>query len=421
MAILQFRKPREEAEEYYDPEEYYTEEVYEEEAYPEDAPSDREDYTERIRRHRRAVVIRTVVLTLLMIGMVSFVAYRVDTRVFSGAEISQVSPLVRSSSSIFKNLGGNVFSYSRDGASCMDPDGKPIWNITYEMQQPMIDIEGNTAAIADYNGSKVYVVTSEKTLGTVTTLMPIRAISVSRSGEVAAVLADSNVTWVYLYAADGTEIAYFRMSMNRTGYPVSVSISPGGEMVCISYLRADGTDVKSSVAFYNFGSIGQNEIDNYVSGFDYRDEIVPYVRFISDTASFAVSDERIAFFTGRQIPQAGENIFFKENLLSVYSSDKYVALLFPDSSGVEQYRLDIYNARGDKITTIPFTMDFTDIQIAYDRIYISDEQSGKIFDVDGTQKFSGAFGKSIDALIPGSRIDKITVITTDGLERLTLN
>ena len=442
MPILRFRKPKRDdsyVPEYEEYDEYGEDEYYEEYGEQEDpyedydgyedseeifetapSPDKKDHYTAKIRRYRRAKAMRTIAVVVILVMIALIVLYRIDTKVFTEASAENVAQIVRPSSAEYRSLNGSIFVYSRDGAHCMDTDGKPRWNITYEMQQPIVDISGDKAVIADYNGSTLYVVSAEKQLSTIRTGMPVRAVSVAENGEVAAVLSDAAVTWVYLYSSSGEEVAYFKMTMNQTGYPVSVSISPNGEMVCISHLRAEESDVRSSVAFYNFGAVGQNEVDNYVSGFDYKDEIVAFTRFLNDQTSFAVSDSRIAFFQGREIPQSGENMFFSENCQAVYCSNKYAALLFPDTSGDYGYRLDVYDSKGTRISSIHFSMEFTGIQIAYDRIYIYDEQSCMIYNTDGTRKFDGALGKSIDALIPGQRIDRFTVITSDGLDRISL-
>lgn len=412
MAVIKFKKPGQNK---------YIPDLSVEEA---DIPEERQEkdgYLKRIRRHRRFVFARTAIGILLLAALAVAVYIQIDSRIFSGVSYKKIGDVTRSLGTGYKMLGSHVLVYSRDGASCIDPEGKAVWNITYEMQRPILDQNGEVAAIADYNGSSVYVVGEKGILGTVNTNMPVRGISVAGNGEVAAVLGDTSVTWVYLYSKDGQEIAHFKMSMDQTGYPVATAISPGGEMVAVSHLLPDGSNMKSSVAFYNFGSVGQNEVDNYVSGFDYTNEIVPVLHFITDSSSFAVSDSRIVFFQGKEIPQSGETVFFSEELKGVYYGDGYAALLFPDTSGEHTQRLDVYNAKGVLVSSVGISMDFSDVQIAYGRIYIYDDQECMIYDIDGRLKFKGAFGRNVMALIPSAKIDRMTVITEEGVERLTLN
>ena len=56
------------------------------------------------------------------------------------------------------------------------------------MQNPIVSVCGEVAAIADYNGRTIYIQSKEKQLGTVTTNLPIRSINVAANGVVAVVL-----------------------------------------------------------------------------------------------------------------------------------------------------------------------------------------------------------------------------------------
>ncbi len=40
--------------------------------------------------------------------------------------------------------------------------------------------------------------------------------------------------------------------------------------------------VSTIVSFYNFGSVGQNEIDNNVGTYTYEDVLVPEIAYVSD-------------------------------------------------------------------------------------------------------------------------------------------
>ena len=145
----------------------------------------------------------------------------------------------------------------------------------------MVSVSGHVAAVGDYNGRTIYVVNSGGQLGTVNTNLPIRKICVSESGVVAAVLDDADVTRILLYNGNEnteTSIVDIKATMNKSGYPVSICLSPNGKLMAISYLYVDSGDMKTTVAFFNFGEVGRNQSDNYVSGYDYLDTIVPYVQ-----------------------------------------------------------------------------------------------------------------------------------------------
>ena len=52
---------------------------------------------------------------------------------------------------------GHILKLSRDGAEAFEGNGKAIWNITYEMQDPRAATCGDVVAIADKQGSELYV------------------------------------------------------------------------------------------------------------------------------------------------------------------------------------------------------------------------------------------------------------------------
>ena len=147
---------------------------------------------------------------------------------------------------------------------------------------------------------------------------------------------------------------------------------------------------------------------------------MPVVRFLTGDTVFGVSDSRIAFFTGKEIPQNTANTMFDENLLGVYYGDGYAALLFPDMTGEERYRLDVYTSKGEKKSSIRFAMDFTQIQIASDQIIINNGQECAVYNTAGEKKYEGNFGREVSAVIPTSKQGKFLVITGGIVEKMTL-
>lgn len=376
-------------------------------------------------RKRRRKNLRLLLRILAGIGIAAvcaaLIAWLASQRIYSSATYEVIATLTPTDDTRYVSLGSHLVYYSKDGASCINHSGSTVWSVSYEMQHPLASKAGNVLALCDYNGSKIYLENADGVIGTVDTSLPIRDISVSESGEVAAVLADTDTTWVYLYESSGNPIAYFKTTMSQSGYPISVAVSPNGELVCVSHLITNSTGIHSSLAFYNFGSVGQNVAENNVAGFNYDDEIFPFVRYLNDSACAAVSDARIAYFNGREIPQNGANAMFTDELQAVYSSDQYIGLLFPDTSGESLYSLQIYDAGGNKVSTIPFDQAFTEIQIEGDAVYINNESSLVIYNLQGQQRFSGSFPMKVSSVIPeGGSAARLYLVTENGMELMTL-
>ncbi len=379
------------------------------------------NYADKIRRHRLYLFLRFFLVASLLAAIVICVIVQINTRTFSTASFNQVSTLTYVEGTTWYNLNGHILAVSKDGASCTDTKGNVIWNITYEMQEPVVSIAGNVAAIADYSGSNVYVMDASRQLCSVSTDLPVYAVSAAENGSVAVVLNGTDAMWVNMYDAKGSMIEQSKMSMGQMGYPLSVSVSPNGELLCISHLQISGTKVKTSIAFYNFGAVGQNYSDNCVSGYDYEGEIFPVTHFMDGNTAFAVSDSRLVFFQGKQIPQNGMNNLFSENLKGVYYDDSYVALVFNDVTGEEAYRLELYNSSGNKVSEFGFDLDYTTLQISGDCVIMNNEQECRIYSTGGIQRYAGEFSRTVSLLVPSSRTGVMTVVTEDEIDTMTLN
>ena len=259
--------------------------------------------------------------------------------------------------------------------------------------------------------------------GTVKTNLPIRSFCVSENCVVAAVLDDADVIRIYVYDANEdteTPIIESRVTMDKSGYPVSITLSPNGKLMAISYLYVDNGSIKSSVAFYNFGEVGKNESDNYVSGYDYIDTIIPYVQFMDNDSAFAVSDDRIVFFQGAERPASVASNFIEEEVQSIYYSENYVGLVFINQSGESAYRLDVYNASGSKIHSQLFDIEYTDIVFNKDQIIIYNDMDCQICSIKGVDKFTGEFDKSTCLVIPTASIYKYITVTMDSVDTIEL-
>ena len=379
-------------------------------------------YEEKLRRHKRRRYIRTVTFVLLLIAVLMSGVILWMRRGYRHADLEPVITLSAEDGTAYESLGGNIIRYGSEGAKCIDRRGNILWDVSYEMQQPVTSVSGNVIAIANRSGYYVYVMNTQGLMGTIHTMLPIHSIAASENGEVAVIMNDSKVTWVRLYTARGKEIAYIVRSMEENGYPIAAAVSPDGKTLCLSSVQMSNTAVKSNVSFYDFGKNGSGSGDHLVDFSDFIDEVVPEIRYIDNSTCVGVSDKRLIYFINSPFrPSSSTNIMFSENLQGVFCSESLIGLLFVNTKEDSEYRLAVYNKRGKKLGTVKFTMQFTDIAIAGDKVYIYDEKNCQIFTIDGRCLFNGELGKSIRAMIPGPELSDILVVSGGEIDSVHLH
>lgn len=375
-----------------------------------------ETFLEKLKKHRLTMLYRLLLFVLICGAIVALFIIQYKNKTYTDYDVTRSTGRTAVSGAKDIRLGNYILTYSKDGAHCSDASGNVLWDQTYEMQSPIVSVCGSVTAIGDYNGRNIYIYNAEKQLGTITTNLPVRNLCVAANGVVAAVLEDSDVTWIYVYNTSGEVLVSFHTKMQNTGYPVSVSLSPNALLCAISYIYVDAGVVKSRVAFYNFDEYGQNQIDNLVGGYNYPDTVVPYVQFMNNTCVFAVCDDSIVFFKGSQIPEFLSGHYFDAEIRGVYHNDSYVGVVFYNAMGNTRYRMEIYNNAGEHVKTQEFDLDYTDILFDKDTYIIYNEEECIIMSMSGVEKYNGSFKKAVRLLVPTNGNYRYTLATRDSVD-----
>jgi hypothetical protein len=349
------------------------------------------DFGALIQKHRLAVFGRTLFVIFVFALLGTLVYVQLKNQVYTSYVILSSIARQQYDSSVCLSYGNGFLSYSGDGISYTDAKGNAVWNQAYEMQEPMVRVAGSKVAVADYNGHIIYSISQDGNYIEIDTNLPIREIAVSESGMVAAVLEDTGITWIYLYSSMGETIAYIRTTMQNSGYPSALALSPDGTLLAVSYLTVDNGTAKSSVAFYNFSSVGQNYVDNFVSGSDYADAVIPFLAFLNNDTSFAVADNRLVIYGGGQRPKSVADVLLNEEIQSIFYNESHIGLVFLDTTGNGKYRLDVYNTSGLVETSLYFDMDYKDIIFRKDNIIIYNETQCLLANMNGVERFNGDF------------------------------
>jgi hypothetical protein len=386
----------------------------------------RDSYSRKIARHRRTFAYRVLVVAAIIIALILIVYYQYRNRVFTDYEM--VSTLAQNAvtQSTDIRLGNCVLTYSKDGAHCTNQKGEILWNQTYDIQDILLSVNGDVAAIATYGGRNVYVQSAAKILGQFTTNMPIQNMTVAGNGNVAVTMADTENTYLYIYDTAGTLLYEGEVTMSGSGYPVAVSLSPSGELLMISYLQPDTDTIKSHIAFYNLGEVGDNHADNdrLVSAYNYGESVIPYVQFFNNSQSFALSDSRLIFFSGTQTPESnGEYLLTDREVRSICHSENYVGLVFyadQAETADELYQIEVYNNSGKAVGIYGFSIEYTDIFFQDDTIVIYNETQCLVLNMEGDVKYEGSFTKPVRLMLPGSGTWQYQVVTNDSIDTIQL-
>lgn len=162
-------------------------------------------------------------------------------------------------------LSGKILRYSSDEVSLVNNKLETVWSQTYDMQNPVADVCGDCAVIADKDGTSMVFLDKNGITGTVSTSYSIVKAKVSKTGMAAAILDGGDHTWINFYNLDGSLVAENQTNIQDPGYPMDVALADNGVVMMVAYQFVDSSETTSYIAFYNFGEVGQNEDDRIVA------------------------------------------------------------------------------------------------------------------------------------------------------------
>ncbi len=369
-------------------------------------------------RARKTIIAFVLLAMLVTVGLVVFFSIR--NHVYTDYETVGTVEWHSSAGATIVPFGSGFLSYSPDGIHCTNAKGMDVWSFAYTMQAPMVEVNGESVAVADRNGRAIYIFDKNGKTGEISVNSPVQRICLSEGGIVAAVLDDVTTTPIYLFYKDGTQISYFRTTMSRSGYPFAIGISKDGHLVGISYLYVDNGQMTSKVAFYNFGDVGRNETDNLVSGYDYQGKLVPYIGFLDSETAFAVSNDGLMLYEGGQRPTNIATVILNDEVRAVYHGSNYIGLVYFDKTGAGRYRMDIYDKKGNLYSNIVFDTEYDDIFFTGENVVIYNATSCLVYTLKGKLKYAGDFEEKVLLMIPTSYGTRYQLVTENGISLIQL-
>lgn len=358
--------------------------------------SDVEGMHKKIRAHRRKILrwICIIIILLLLVLTAGYLYFQSKT--YSEYEVVESVEREDSAGTQFVSFEGNILKYGKDGAFYMDEKGKLIWNQTYEMQSPVVDICEGYAVIAEKKGNLIYIMDTGGKCGEIETTMPVQRVQVANQGTVAILMEQDGTGYLQLYDKEGNFLAEGEVHTENSGYPLDIALSNDGRKMAVSLLDINAGNVKNTITFYNFGSVGQNEIDNIVGTYSYADMIFPKLEFLTNDVMAAFGDQKAIIFEGTQKPQVKTEIAFEEEIRSIFYNEAYLGFVFDNDNAGQSYKMSVYNLRGTEEMNQSFDMDYSEISfLENDEICIRGDMECSIYNLRGIRKFHSNFERNI--------------------------
>lgn len=374
----------------------------------------------KIKNHKRMGIL---LLILILLGLFFAIYQYFQHKTYEGYEVLSSNSITDMASVDYENFHGKLLKYSKDGITYLNNDGSSIWAETFSMQSPKLVMSDDFVAVADIKGNAVYLFNTEGKVGNYTMANPICDIELANQGVFAVVLEDDTLNYIRMYDKDGNYLVGTQTSIDTSGYPLDITLSPDGKKLVASYIVIDGVNTKNVIAFYNFGKEGQNaNSDRLVGAQNYTDTIFPKVEFVDANTVCAFGDNRAVLFTMKHKPSKKAEITFKTEINSIFSSDQHIGFISRNSSSEskQKYTIDIYSTSGRRVFTKQTSIDYRKVRFYKKDILLIGDYDCTIINMNGTQKFYSSFPKGITNMIPDGKWNHYIVVSPNETQVIRL-
>ena len=337
----------------------------------------------------------TIVAGVLILAAVLVYALVKNNKVASSYEVVTSMSRGDDTSVYYCMMRKGMVKYSKDGVAMTNKSGSVLWNQTYEMASPTMTSAGDYVAVGDIGANTIYIFNEYGQLGRVSTDVPIQEIQISEQGVVAAVLSDTSSNYINLYDKQGNSLGSIKASLENTGYPLAIALSPDASKLAVSYLIVKSGRMQSRIVSYDFSDVeGDHLLDTQE-----LEGLYPKAAFL-DSREVVLFGEKgfVLYQADSKKIETQEN--FESEINSVFCTNQKLGFIFKNEDDNGKYRMEIYNKAGKKSNTYYFDLDYSGMTADDDEVILYNDEEMLIYQMGGRVRFRGTFNTAVTGVMP---------------------
>ena len=337
----------------------------------------------------------TIAAGVLILAVVLVYALVKNNKVASSYEVVTSMSRGDDTSVYYCMMRKGMVKYSKDGVAMTNKSGTVLWNQTYEMASPTMKSAGDYVAVGDIGANTIYIFNEYGQLGRVSTDVPIQEIQISEQGVVAAVLSDTSSNYINLYDKQGNSLGSIKASLENTGYPLAIALSPDASKLAVSYLIVKSGSMQSRIVSYDFSDVeGDHLLDTQE-----LEGLYPKAAFL-DSREVVLFGEKgfVLYQADSKKIETQEN--FESEINSVFCTNQKLGFIFKNEDDNGKYRMEIYNKAGKKSSTYYFDLDYSGMTADDDEVILYNDEEMLIYQMGGRVRFRGTFNTAVTGVMP---------------------
>jgi hypothetical protein len=373
------------------------------------------------------LAILAILAIVVIVAAVWFWRRRSDNVTYTGYDIVTTKQLAFSTVYGMIPIKDGVMRYARDGVEAVGKDGKTMWNVSYNMSNPVADACGRYGAVGDAGGVSLYLLDGTGKVNSVTTDHPIVKVAVSANGETAVLMNGGKDDYMVVYHIDGTKASEVNTVTTSNGFPLDVAISENGAKIVLSFAYFDEENIRSRLVFYNFGNVGKTYTEGMVGKSEstttaFPDNLYADVAFLTNDRIAVFGDKSVLLYEMEEIQSMKPvEITYTGTVRRFAYSGDYVGLLTEQQdNGHIVYAVLLYDLSGKLVERRELDNYYGGFRIEGTDVILYNDVSLYIYRVKGKDKYKGGISKPIAYIYAIDGRNRFAVVSDNQYNELKL-
>lgn len=376
---------------------------------------------EQLRQHRINNLKFWMRILLLVAFLVLTVKIILILRTYDTYEVTNTTEKSSGVTTQYEMFGSYLLEYSNDGVFCIGKNNEVMWGQSFEMMSPKVVSYGDYLVVYDSGGTQIFIITDGGLQKKIETSLPIQTVCLAEQGTIAVLMKENMVSQIKLFDKKGNELANGKFYGDKGGFPIDIALSRDGTKLAIDMLDVSAGGVNTTISFYNFGSVGQSEIDNNVGTYTLEGILVPEIDYVSNSRMIGIGTGKILVFEGSQKPELAREIVIEEEILSCFHNDRYIGIVYDNVDEEELWHIKVMDMRGNAVMENDTSIAYNDIEfLSNNEICVTNASECQIFTTYGIKKFSYTFDNELYKIFSGNTEQNYTFIFKDTVEEVKL-
>ena len=143
------------------------------------------------RKKQKKLVLRLSTLFMILAAIfVIIFAFIKKSRTYESYRLSRKAEWNMTTDTSYLPYKSGLLKFNRDGAEAISQNGQTLWNVTYNMKDPIADVSGSYAIIADRGGKQFCIIDGSGTTNRIEVLNNITYIDIAQQGVAAVMMSN---------------------------------------------------------------------------------------------------------------------------------------------------------------------------------------------------------------------------------------